>query len=53
MGTPMAVNFANLFMSKFESDMLNDYEAQYGCHPAYWARFIDEVFFIWTGEEES
>ena len=35
MGTPMAVNFANLFMSKFESDLLNDYEAQYGCHPAY------------------
>ena len=53
MGTPIAVNFANLFMSKFESDMLNDYEAQYGCRPAYWARFIDDVFFIWTGDEES
>ena len=53
MGTPMAVNFANLFMSKFESDMLNDYEAQYGCRPAYWARFIDDVFFNWTGDEES
>ena len=53
MGTPMAVNFANLFMSKFESDMLSDYEAQYGCRPAYWARFIDDVFFIWTGDEES
>ena len=53
MGTPKAVNFANLFMSKFESDMLNDYEAQYGCRPAYWARFVDDVFFIWTGDEAS
>ena len=53
MGTPRAVNFANLFMSKFESDMLNDYEAQYGCRPAYWARFNDDLFFIWTGDEES
>ena len=40
-------------MSKFQHDMFNDYEAQYGCRPAYWARFIDDVFFIWTGDEES
>ena len=40
-------------MSEFESDMLNDYESQYGSRPAYWARFIDDVFFIWTGDEES
>ena len=53
MGTPMAVNFANLFMSKFGNDMVNDYETQYGCRPAYWARFIDDVFFIWTGDDES
>ena len=26
MGTPMAVNLANLFMGKFETDLLNDYQ---------------------------
>ena len=52
MGTPMAVIFADLFMLKFENDMLNDFEAQFRCRPAYWARFIDDVLFIWTGEEE-
>ena len=53
MGTPMAVNCANLFMSKFESDMLNDHEAQCSRRSACWVRFIDDVFFIWTGDEGS
>ena len=29
MGTPMAVNLANLFMGKFEIDLLNDYGNKY------------------------
>ena len=29
MGTPMAVNFANLFMAKFETDMLADYNKKF------------------------
>ena len=35
MGTPMAVNFANIFMNRFETDMLNSYENQFGIrHPS-------------------
>ena len=29
MGTPMAVNFANLFMAKFETEMLADYKKNF------------------------
>ena len=53
MGTPMAVNFANLFMDKFERAMLDSYEEKYGSRPAVWLRFIDDVFFIWEGNSES
>ena len=48
MGTPMAVNFANLFMTKFESEMLCDFEAANGIHPASWLHYTDDIFFIWT-----
>lgn len=53
MGTPMAVNFANLFMCKFETDLLNKYEQNFGKRPSLWLRFIDDVFFIWQYDEES
>ena len=53
MGTPMAVNFANLFMTKFESEMLRDFEAANGIRPAFWLRYIDDIFFIWTEDDSS
>ena len=53
MGTPMAVNFANLFMIKFESEMLRDFEAANGIRPALWLRYIDDIFFIWTEDDSS
>ena len=53
MGTSMAVNFANLFMSKFETDMLASYKVQHKKEPVIWLRFIDDVFFIWNDSEES
>ena len=43
MGTPMTVNFANIFMSKFEEEML-------GLCPALWFRFINDIFFIWDND---
>ena len=52
-GTAMAVNFANLFMSKFESEMLESYELQYGKRPTFWLRYIDDIFFIWYYDEQS
>ena len=53
MGTPMSCNFANLFMSIVESDMLNEYEAATGIRPFLWLRYIDDVFFLWSNDEES
>ena len=49
----MAVNFANLFMSNFESDMLKHYEDLHGKRPALWLRYIDDIFFIWQYDEGS
>ena len=53
MGTPMAVNFANLFMANFEEQLLADYAASHGRSPILWLRYIDDIFFIWKGSEES
>ena len=53
MGTSMAVNFANLFMAKFEEDLLHTYKTKYNMEPVIWLRFIDDVFFIWNQSEES
>ena len=50
MGTPMAVNFANLFMSKFEQDLLAEHERKYNQSPHTWIRFINDIFLIWSGD---
>ena len=46
MGTPMAVNLANLFMGKFETDLLNDYRNKYNKPPGIWLRYIDDIFSL-------
>ena len=53
MGTPMAVNFANLFLAEFEERLLDAYQKEYKISPHTWLRYIDDVFFIWTGTEDS
>ena len=53
MGTPMAVNFANLFMSKFEQEMLADYKKEHKMEPEIWIRYIDDIFMIWKGDQKS
>ena len=53
MGTPMAPNYANLFMAKFEEKVITSYHASTGYKPLVWFRYIDDIFFIWThGNEE-
>ena len=47
MGTPMAMNYANLFMSAFEDQMIDAYKKEYGCVPLSWVRYIDDIFFLW------
>ena len=49
METRMVPSFACLFMSRLEQQMLDAAP----CRPWIWWRFIDDVFFIWTRDEES
>ena len=44
MGTKVAVAFANTFMSKIETDILN----QSAFKPLVWKRYIDDIFSLWT-----
>jgi len=44
MGTKMAPPYANIFMGKFEQDLLDNYPLTI----LLWLRFIDDIFFIWT-----
>ena len=53
MGTPMAVNFANLFMAKFETEMLADYKKKFKKLPTVWLQYIDDIFFTWDYDETS
>ena len=53
MGTPMAPNYPNLFMDNFGQNLLHDYSQKTGLSPLAWFRFIDDIFFIWTGDKDS
>ena len=44
MGTRMAPSYANLFLTKFETDTLSRAPFQ----PFIWLRYIDDIFMIWT-----
>ena len=53
MGTPMAVNYANIFLDNFENKMLVEYQQKKKVRPIVWWRYIDDVFLIWHDDEES
>ena len=44
-GTPMAVNFANLFMAKFKAEMLADYKKKFQKLPTVWLRYQQMISF--------
>ena len=49
MGTGVDPNYANLFMDRFETNALKNWDKQ----PLVWLRFIDDIYMIWThGEDE-
>ena len=52
MGTPMAPNYANKFMDNFEQNLLRDYFQETRLSPLIWFRFIDDIFFMWTGNKD-
>ena len=49
MGTKMAVAFANIFMAKVETEILN----QSALKPLVWKRYIDDIFSLWTLNREE
>ena len=53
MGTPMAANYANLFMDMFETLLLHNFHKKTGMKSLIWLRFIDDIFFIWTDGKDS
>jgi hypothetical protein len=53
MGTPMAPNYANIFMDKFERNLLANFYQKTGKRPLIWWRYIDDIFFIWNEDEAS
>ena len=53
MGTLMACNYTTVLMRKFEQLMLRDYEISFDRKPSIWLRYIDDIFFIWNGDETS
>ena len=53
MGIPMAPNYANLFMDNFGQNLLREYYQITELSPSVWFRFIDDIFFVWTGNKDS
>ena len=54
MGTPMAPNYANLFMASLEENIINQYpQKTKELIPLIWFRNIDDIFFIWTHDKNS
>ena len=48
-GTKFAPPYACIFMDKFETEFL----ATQVFKPRVWLRYIDDIFFVWTHEEEK
>ena len=53
MGTPMAPNYANLFMASLEEKIINQFYKKTGLKPYIYFRFIDDIFIIWTHGDKS
>ena len=45
MGTPMSVNFANIFMSKFKEEMVDEFQSIHGLRPALGFILSTTIFF--------
>ena len=50
MGTPLAPNYAKLFMGKFKFDLIYNNNL-FKESIRYWSRYIDDCFMIWRGTE--
>ncbi|KAL2087323.1 hypothetical protein ACEWY4_018382 [Coilia grayii] len=52
MGSPMAPNYANLFMGKFELDFVYNNNPYSKFLKRFW-RYIDDLYFIWSGSTDD
>ncbi|XP_068128946.1 uncharacterized protein [Hyperolius riggenbachi] len=52
MGSNVAPSYANLFMDWFEQSFVYPHPMYLG-HALCWLRYIDDIFFIWSGTEDS
>ena len=48
MRTRMAVSFANIFMAKIETTLIQQSEAK----PKEWRRYIDDIFCLWDSDKK-
>lgn len=49
MGTKMAVAFANIFMAKFETQLIR----QSNIKPREWRCYIDDIFSLWDQDNQD
>ena len=49
MGTKMAVSFANIFMAKIETTLIQQSETK----PKEWRRHIDDIFSLWGSDKKD
>ncbi|CAJ0965945.1 unnamed protein product [Ranitomeya imitator] len=52
MGSNMAPPYANIFMDQFEMSFVYTHSS-FKSYAAYWRRYIDDVFLIWTGDVDT
>ena len=48
-GTELAPGYANMFLSIFERNMLNQYPTKL----SIWRRYVDDIFMIWNDSEDK
>ena len=48
-GTKMAVSFANIFMDKIETSLIQQSETK----PKEWRRYIDDIFSLWDSDKKD
>ena len=49
MGTKMAVSWANIFMAKIETTLMQQNETK----PFEWRRYIDDIFSLWDSDKKD
>lgn len=53
MGSKMSPSFASLYVGLFEQESIyNAQENPYLDHISVWRRYLDDIFFLWTGSEK-